>query len=248
MALFQKGGDPKRAAEVLKGLGKGERRRAHARRAPPRQGRRRRGGALLRGGGRARRGGRPLPHARAVRARRAPATSRPASSRRPPRCSRAPATACAPAENYERCGRFADAAECLANAGEPEREADLLSRAGEKLQGRPRSSWRTGSRRTRSRCSRRSCRSTPISRRPRRCSARSSASAASSRSRSRSSRTRSAARASRATTCDAFYSLATVHEANQEVQRGRRAVREDPRLRLPPRGRERAARGARARR
>ncbi len=36
-------------------------------------------------------------------------------------------------QNYERCNRFAEAAECLANTGEPEREADLLSRAGNKL-------------------------------------------------------------------------------------------------------------------
>jgi tetratricopeptide (TPR) repeat protein len=35
--------------------------------------------------------------------------------------------------NFERCNRFSDAAECLAGAGEPEREAELLSRAGQKL-------------------------------------------------------------------------------------------------------------------
>ena len=35
--------------------------------------------------------------------------------------------------NYERCGRFAEAAECLADAGDPAREAELLSRAGQKL-------------------------------------------------------------------------------------------------------------------
>jgi tetratricopeptide (TPR) repeat protein len=34
---------------------------------------------------------------------------------------------------YERCGRYAEAAECLANAGETSREAELLARAGQSL-------------------------------------------------------------------------------------------------------------------
>jgi tetratricopeptide (TPR) repeat protein len=132
VALFQKGGDPKRAADVLKALGKGE-------------------DALRLLGEHHRDKGDDVEAARCFEEagehvaagdlyrmleqfeQAGGCYEKAGEFAQAAEMFRSAGDAARAGQNYERCGRFGDAAECLANSGDPEREADLLSRAGKKL-------------------------------------------------------------------------------------------------------------------